>query len=732
MVGCIVRFLLCLTLVGCGTETTFSDSLRDAYAEFRADASPTTTPSYVSWSALLEAAGEGACLEPRVVFTPEGAGLLRRVMGAFASVDPATLPSANDRVAFWINAHNALVLRTVASLAAERPEGTVGGGSNGTGRVAGQLTEAATLSVAGRRFTAEWIRHGVLRGDFSDASLRDAPPDVLRAAHRDLWPDTPDPRIHFALACGARSCPDLPAAPLEGATLDASLDRLTRAFLADPERGAGPNGVSALFHWYAADFRAIGGVPAFLARHGALRGTDPGGVLPWDWRRPPAPAPEACAQVAPVDTPDAGALPVAECSGDAVEPCGPLAAVGACRPGESHCVDGRFSECSGAVEPTDERCNGVDDDCDGTTDEEPVPDARPCPERGVCAQADVRCAAGAWICDLPLAHEAAEVTCDGLDNDCDGTTDEGAVPPADIVCAGVGLCSEAAAACEAGVWACQFPAGYEVGGEVRCDGVDEDCDAVIDENIEGCTCADGSRRPCGRTEGACTEGEQLCAGGTWGSCSGVTPRDEVCDGIDNDCDGAVDDGVANTCGECGPAPLEVCDGADQDCDGRMDEGVSNACGGCGEAPVEACNGGDDDCDGRTDEGVANACGTCGDAAEEVCNGLDDDCDGQVDEGLEAPPGIACPSEGVCADAVPGCAGAEGFGCRFPDDYEEIEASCDFRDNDCDGQIDEGLLNRCDFCGPPPRELCNHHRDDDCDGIADEGCPIDPNSQPMRE
>ena len=81
--------------------------------------------------------------------------------------------------------------------------------------------------------------------------------------------------------------------------------------------------------------------------------------------------------------------------------------------------------------------------------------------------------------------------------------------------------------------------------------------------------------------------------------------------------------------------------------------------------------------------------------------------------------------------MPGCTGAGGFGCLYPDNYEVTETRCDFRDNDCDGQVDENLLNSCEFCGPDPFESCNH-LDDDCDGQEDEGCPVDPNSLPSRD
>ncbi|MBI2895636.1 MAG: VWA domain-containing protein [Deltaproteobacteria bacterium] len=141
--------------------------------------------------------------------------------------------------------------------------------------------------------------------------------------------------------------------------------------------------------------------------------------------------------------------------------------------------------------------------------------------------------------------------------------------------------------------------------------------------------------------------------------------EEVCDGTDNDCDGAVDDGFdqdgdgMTTCGADGagvdcddglaavnPGHEEVCDGLDNDCDGQIDlgcecqAGESQPCGTCGSG-TQAC-----------ERGAWGACDEDGPPPEEQCNGADDDCDGSIDEDarcVEA--GFAC-MDGECVDLAP--------------------------------------------------------------------------------
>lgn len=160
------------------------------------------------------------------------------------------------------------------------------------------------------------------------------------------------------------------------------------------------------------------------------------------------------------------------------------------------------------------------------------------------------------------------------------------------------------------------------GGPEVCDGRDNDCDGLIDIHEDGSPvvvpgqCATG-------LAGVCTIGTWQCIGGATRCAPDVSPSEEVCDLVDNDCDGLADERVTNECGTCGAKPAETCNNVDEDCDGRVDEGdICPGGNGCYEGRcLPPCN--DGQCEGDTfcADGVCvpwcqvNGCENDG----EVCN-----------------------------------------------------------------------------------------------------------------
>ncbi len=172
--------------------------------------------------------------------------------------DPAALGSNEDRLAFWLNLYNALIL-----------DGAIAYGVRKTVNEARGFFWRTAYVVGGRRYSSIEIENGILRGNATHPAI--PVPPFLRDDPRRAFSILPrDPRVHFAMNCASRSCP--PINFYDPARVDDQLDLVTRAFIngggVEIDRANGRVCLSRIFQWYSPDFG--GGPMGILGRRAVL------------------------------------------------------------------------------------------------------------------------------------------------------------------------------------------------------------------------------------------------------------------------------------------------------------------------------------------------------------------------------------------------------------------------------------------------------------------------------
>src|SRR3990172_2510596 len=396
------------------------------------------------------------------------------------------------------------------------------------------------------------------------------------------------------------------------------------------------------------------------------------------------------------------------------------------------------------IGPVTEVCDGVDNDCDSQTDEEFVDLGQSCSVGvGACS------ASGTMVCSVDrsgtvcsaVAGQPSTEICNNIDDDCDGTSDDGI---ADVVSGTeTGACQSEIQSCVGGQMTVVQPGIGRV-TEVCNDGIDNDCNALMDDGCQG-----GDNTPPGTdvivdiavtptTDVTLTFDSVILSGTTTVTTSGTGEQPPsgfnhgnepvyydvdttaTFSGLITVCFAYIETNYANEnwlrlyhftgsnweditnedypdtsnniiCGDT-PGfsqfvivePVEICDGKDNDFDGPIDEDLTRVTtcgvGACsGNTGIETCT-----------NGVwgNNTCDPLARAVQEVCNNVDDDCDNVIDNGIADI--VNGTDTGVCQVGIQRCIGGQMTEVQ-PEIVPAIEV-CNNEDDDCDGPIDDGIAD----------------------------------------